>query len=102
MNYEDAKQKLKILQEYISLVDNYSINTLQDLIIRQYAIHNSISKVIRDIKVNNLAKNLTSDTEIITHDLIRETILSKPKDSLHSLIQKEYKLKTRPQRRKRK
>lgn len=97
VTYEKAKQQALALTHYIELIDTFNIQSLKDLIIHQYAIHNSISKVIKSIHNNNM----DFDTINLNHDLVRETILSKPTNELHSIIAKDYKIKTRPQRRSR-
>lgn len=99
LTYEKAKENIQFLQEYILLIESFEINNIQDLIIHQYAKLNSISKVIKSIKMGEVVTNFRINNDIITHEFVRDIILSKPKAPLHAYIQKEYKIKTRPQRR---
>ncbi|MEK4556020.1 hypothetical protein [Jeotgalicoccus sp. FSL K6-3177] len=94
LSYQEAIKKLEELSTFISLVDNYPIKSVEDLIIQQYAIYNSISKVIRHLTVT---KNIHHSK--ITPLYIKSIILSKPTTQLHSMVRKEYLKKTRPQRR---
>lgn len=95
LTYETAKKEVKYLLYFIDLVENYKIDSIEALIIHQYSLHNSISRVIKSIKNQNVDFDIT----LLTHDFIRQVILNKPNDELHSIIRKQYLIKTRPQRR---
>lgn len=97
-SYSQAKKEAKLLLDYIKLIEQFEINTLSDLIIYQYAIHNSISKVIKAIKSQNTSFSFSIEYEKITSDFIKNTILSTPQNQLHSTIKKGYLRKTKPQR----
>lgn len=97
-SYSQAQKELELLTEYIRLIDNFEIKNLDDLIIYQYAIYNSISKVIKSIKNTNNSFPFTVEYEKITHSLIKNTILSSPQNQLHAVIKKGYIKKTQPQR----
>lgn len=94
--YNKAKEQIEILTNYVDLVDTYNIETLENAIIHLYAIHNSISKVIKNIKIQTYSFEFDSNT--ITHDFVRQVILSKPNDELHYIIQKIFKKKTKPRK----
>lgn len=98
ITYTKALQELEVLSHYIKLVDDFKVCNLTDLIIHRYAMYNSIAKVIKSVKDDS--NNLVFDYNIITHDFVRQTILSSPNSNLHKLIKKQYLIKTRPQRRK--
>lgn len=91
MKYEDAKKEKVMLEKYIYLVDNYNVNNINQWIIKQYALTNSISNVIKNARLEG--------NEKISHEITREKILeilnSKPIDELHSIIIKGYKRKIR-------
>ncbi|WP_166626987.1 hypothetical protein [Jeotgalicoccus sp. S0W5] len=97
-SYRDAKKKIKSLTNFINLIDNYEINNLRTFVIKKYAIHNSMSKVVREF---NKERNLYNfEEEILSTSFIKDLILSKPNDELHATIRKIYLVKTRPQRKK--
>lgn len=97
ITYNNAKKTIKELQHYIELIDNYEINTIDDLIIYMYAIHNSISQVIKQIKKSHYVN--TFDTTLVTPKYITSVILGNKRNELHGIIKKQYKEKTRPRRR---
>lgn len=95
MSYEKAIKKVEELTIFITLVENHTINSFEDLIIQQYAKYNSISMVVKNLKVN---MNISHSN--LTPSYIKSIILSKPKNKLHSIVKSNYLKKTRPQRRK--
>lgn len=88
--YKQAQKEAKILLDYIELVDEFEVNNLEDLIIYQYAINNSISKVINVIKSNTISLTFKIEYNEITPDFVKNTILSAPRNQLHSVIRKGY------------
>lgn len=96
--YNQAQKEVKILLDYIELVEQFEIKNLDDLIIYKYAIHNSISKVIKDIKAHNESFTFNIDSSNVTPEYVKNTILRSPKNQLHSVIKKGYLKKTKPQR----
>lgn len=88
--YCQAKKEVKILIDYIELIEQFEINNLEDLIIYKYALYNSISKVIKDIKTHNNSFAFNIDSSNITPEYIKSTILRTPGNQLHSLIKKGY------------
>lgn len=46
LSYEKTKQKIEELQNYIDLIDNYEIISLNNWVIKNYAMTNNIQKVI--------------------------------------------------------
>lgn len=97
LTYQNAKDEVEFLLSYISLIENHKIESIEDLIIYEYAIYNSISKVIKNINLDNELLNLNSYS--ITPSFVKDIIMSSPKNELHKLIRKQYLIKTRPQRR---
>lgn len=95
-SYDEAKKEIAALQHYIDLIDNYVISNLEELIIYKYALHNSISKVIRHIKNSDYL--YIYDTNLVTHNYITSVILGDTLNDLHAIVKKHYKEKTRPQR----
>lgn len=97
LTYKKAQEEVKILLNYINLIDNYKVESLEDLVIYKYAIYNSISKVIKTVNDENRNSNL--NVYHITPDIVKSIIMNSPKDELHQIIRKQYLIKTRPQRR---
>lgn len=97
-SYSQAKKEAQSLLDYIKLIEEFEINTLSDLIIYQYAMHNSISKVIKVIKAKDTSFSFAIEYEEITPDFVKNIILATPENQLHSTIRKGYLRKTKPQR----
>lgn len=97
LTYQNAKDEVEFLLNYISLIENHKIESIEDLIIYEYAIYNSISKVIKNIKSDN--KFLNFNFYSVTPSFVKDVIMSTPKNELHKVIRKQYLIKTRPQRR---
>ncbi len=90
-----AKQEIKRLQEYINLVENYEAETLEKMIIKEYAISNSMVEVIK--KMN--ADGYTVNGEEINRDYVVSIInSSKTSDELHRLVRLGYRAKVRSSR----
>jgi|SRR5699024_1500083 len=97
-SYSQAKKEAQSLLDYINLIEEFEIMTLSDLIIYQYAVHNSISKVIKVIKSKETSFPFNIVFDEVTPDFIKDIILSTPQNQLHSVIKKGYLRKTKPQR----
>lgn len=98
-SYKQVQDEINTLVNYLNLIDNYKIESIENLIIYEYAIHNSISKVIKSIKSDKNNSKYYKDFYLITPANIKKTILTTPKDELHKIIKKQYLKKTLPQRR---
>lgn len=48
MTVERAKNEIKRLQEYVDLVESYEAESLENMIIKEYAYTNSIVGVIKE------------------------------------------------------
>lgn len=89
ITYQEAQKEIIKLKNYISLIDNYEIDSLDKFIIKNYAIYNSSSSVIRKFNESDFYfKNLT-----LTREYIFEVINSSPIDELHKIIQRGYQKK---------
>ncbi|QHE52791.1 hypothetical protein [Pontibacillus sp. HMF3514] len=89
---ERAQKEVERLQHYLKLVEEYEVDTLDKWIIKQYAITNSIKRVIEKAHEQYFVE--------IEREYVVSVIKSKPKDELHKTIKSGYMLKTRPNRRK--
>lgn len=82
--YEKAKRDLTVLQNYITLIDNYKVNNVEQFIIKNYALTNSTSGVIKNY--NNHYPNLPP----ISREYILQVIKGPPIDELHNIVRKGY------------
>ncbi|KIN51168.1 hypothetical protein [Bacillus subtilis] len=46
---QKAKEEIQSLQTYIELVEGYNVGTIEKMIIKEYAITNSIAKVMKNL-----------------------------------------------------
>lgn len=99
ITYYKAKEEIKKMQKYVDVIESFEVLSLEDLIIYQYTMFNSISKVIKSLNNNNVKINFDINDVTITHEFVRNTILDKPKNELHEYVRRHYLIKTRPQRR---
>lgn len=90
-SYNDAQKKVSELNHYISLVDTYTISNLEQWIIKNYALTNSIPRVIQNARQS---KDM-SLIENVTREKIISLLNSKPQDELHKIIIRGYKAKIR-------
>lgn len=89
-----AKEEIKRLQEYIDLVESYHADTLERLIIKEYALSNSIAEVLRVLEHRHILKN---GKPVEKQDAL-DVIKSKPQDKLHRLVKSAYMAKTKHSR----
>jgi len=89
---ERAQKEVERLQHYLKLVEEYETDTLDKWIIKQYAITNSLKRVVEKAQEQYFVE--------IEREYIVGVIKSKPKDELHKMMKAGYMLKTRPNRRK--
>jgi hypothetical protein len=85
-----AKEEIQRLQYYIFLVETYEPDTIDKLIIKNYAITNKIKEVTKII-------NASGNEEIDTHH-VSSVIRKKPIDELHKILRAGYMKKTRTSR----
>jgi len=102
-SYDKAKREFDSLRNYITLIEEYQVNSLETFIIHRYAIYNSISKVLKSVREEQETLKFLIDIDMdkINHNFIKNTVLSSPRDPLHEILRKGYQIKTRPQRRNR-
>jgi hypothetical protein len=89
-----AKEEIKRLQDYVDLVESFEADTLEKLIIKEYAFTNSIVEVVRildrrGIKINGRA---IDKQDVLT------VINSKAKDDLHRFVKSGYLSRTKHSR----
>lgn len=91
MTVSRAKEEVIRLQEYIDLAESYEVDSMEKLIIKEYAFTNSITEVIKALKSHGFTLN---GKEIENKDIV-DVLTSKGTDDLHRLIRSGYLLKTR-------
>lgn len=85
MTVSKAREEIIRLQHFVNLVESYDADTLEKMVIKEYAYTNSITKVTNKLNVEK--KYVTA------------VIMQKGTDDLHKLIQHSgYMLKTKSQR----
>lgn len=85
---EAAKKEIKELQAFVDLVETYKPSTLEENILKEYALLGSINKVVGKI-------NDEHDREIIDGTFVTKLITSKSQNELHKCLKTNYLLKTR-------
>lgn len=88
-----AKREIKELQNFVSLVENYEVTTIEQKILKEYAYVGSIVKVVENI-------NEEFGSNMIDKTFVSNLLKNKSQDELHKRLKSNYLLKTRPSRRK--
>ena len=88
-----AKKEIKELQDFVFLVENYEVTTVEQKILKEYAYVGSMIKV-----VENINKEFGPDT--IDKTIVSNLLQSKPQDELHKRMKAHYLDKTRHTRKK--
>ena len=91
-----AKEELTFLQEFIVLTESYEETTLQQQIIKRYAITGSMVQVVVQLNAERQQEGLLP----IESSYVSEVIRSKPNDPLHKMVRSQYMKKTRHARNK--
>jgi hypothetical protein len=87
ITYQLAKNELKRLKHYVELVEGYQTSTLDKMIIKEYALLNSMPKVAE--KLNYLG---------VTREKVATVLKSTPQDELHKIVKSGYMKKSRSSR----
>ena len=88
-----AKKEIKELQDFVFLVENYEVTTVEQKILKEYAYSGSIVKVVANI-------NNEFGLDTIDHTFVSDLLKSKPQDELHKRMKAHYLDKTRHTRKK--
>ncbi|PKR83891.1 hypothetical protein [Heyndrickxia camelliae] len=84
-----AQAEIKRLQAYITLVEEYQVDTLEKWIIKEYAYTNSIAEVVK--RAN--AKGITLD-----QSYAKSVLKGKPSDELHKMLRSGYFARLKPKK----
>jgi len=90
-----AKAKVQKLNHYIDLVENYETDTIEKWIIKQYAITNSIKKML---EIAN-EEGITHNGDRLEHEFVVSVIMGKKMDQLHHKLKVGYRRKYRSNKR---
>lgn len=93
---ERAKREVLRLQDYIDMVEQYEATTTDQWIIKNYAITNSMRKVLELAAEENICVG----NKPIDYEYIVELINGQPKDELHRILRLGYRQKIRQSKRK--
>jgi hypothetical protein len=83
---ERAKREISRLQEYVDLVVSYEADTIEKMIIKEYAYSNSMTKTVKKLEDSGVLK----DGMMIDKQYVLIVINSKPKDQLHRILRSGY------------
>lgn len=83
---ERAKREKEWLENYIYLIESYEVDTLEKWVIKQYAITNSMNKIMQLAE----EKGITYNNEPLDREYLREIINGKIMDELHRTLRKGY------------
>jgi hypothetical protein len=84
ITYKQAKDEIIRLKNYVQLVEGYQTNTLEKMIIKEYALMNSMPKVAEKLKYLG-----------VTREMVAIVLKSTPQDGLHKILKSGYMTKTK-------
>jgi hypothetical protein len=84
MTLDRAKKEINNLQYYVNLIELYEPINLDQEIIKEYAITNSITEVSKRLNVS--------------YEMVVDVITDRGKDELHKLVRSGYMKKTKHSR----
>ena len=92
---DKAKAKVEKLNHYIDLVENYETDTIEKWIIKQYAITNSVKKILEIAD----EEGITHEGDQLAHQFAVSVINGKKMDQLHHILRVGYRRKYRSNKR---
>jgi len=92
MTLEQAKKEIQSLNKYIELVEKYEVTNINQWVIKNYALTNSVAGVIK----NSLQESSEYKVSMpLSRELVINVIKSKPQDQLHRIVRSAYLKKIR-------
>ncbi|TYR82130.1 hypothetical protein FZC66_00595 [Priestia megaterium] len=88
MNIEQARKEIERLGRYIWLVENYEVNSMETAAIKLYAENQNVSKIAAEL--NDLGYKV-GGRKVASSD-VSAILQEKPKDELHEIAQKLFKV----------
>lgn len=95
ITYDKAKSEIERLQAYVEMIEEYQINNLEDWVIYNYAITNSMKKVVEKVA----GENVIIDGRPIESTDVSEILKSKPKTELHRILRLGYRQRIKKNKR---
>jgi hypothetical protein len=90
-----AKEEIRRLQTFITLVEAYEASSLEKWIIKEYAYTSSI----REVVVRGNKRGFTPNGVELDHEFVKNVIAGSPRDELHRLVRANYRLRIKPTKR---
>jgi hypothetical protein len=87
-----AQDEVKRLQYYLDLVENYSVDTIEKWVIKEYAYTNSMLKVVRSAYLQSITQNGQPVDKAFVFLVLNSDAQA---DELHLLLQSGYKSKVK-------
>lgn len=83
MNVQEARERIKKLQDYIELVEGYEPTTFEEDAIKQYALLENVTQVANELNEKGYR---VGNRKVIGKD-VSDIIRSKPRNKLHEMAQ---------------
>lgn len=94
ITYEKAQSEVKRLKEYIQLVDSFEVNNLDDWIIYNYALTNSIQKIVDKAAEEDVMNN----GQPLENKYVSSVINGGTQSELHRILRLGYRQRIRKSR----
>ncbi|MED2013684.1 hypothetical protein [Bacillus wiedmannii] len=90
MNLQQAKEQVKELNNFIELVLNYEVTSLETAAIYEYALENNVSKVASKLNEKGYrAQGVKGPRKLSSND-VSEILQGKGIDELHAIIKSMF------------
>lgn len=86
MEIEEAKERIKKLEEYIVMVEDYQAETYEQKVFKLYVLRENVTKITKEL---NKQGYRIGKRKLITKD-ISDLIRSKPTDEMHEMARKLF------------
>lgn len=86
MNIEQARNRIKELENFIEMVENYNADTFEKEAVKLYVLTESVSKVAEELNDKGYR---VGNRKVIGKD-VSDILRSKDEDDLHALAKKMF------------
>ncbi|PHA31401.1 hypothetical protein [Bacillus wiedmannii] len=86
MNLQQAKDKVKELNDFIELASNYEVTSLETAIVYEYALENNVLKVAATLNEKGYRAQGTKGPRKLSSNDVSEVLKGKAIDELHIII----------------
>ena len=90
MNLQQAKERIKELNDFIELVSNYKVTSLETAAIYEYALENNVSKVASKLNEKGYRAQGVKGPRILSSNDVSEILKGKEIDELHAIIKSMF------------